>query len=618
MRPRFPRHSALIRRLLAVWFMAAVMTGLGGCNSSSSSTNETSSEPTNFVIIFADDVGYSDISAFGSEIKTPHIDALAHQGIKLTNFHSTPLCATSRAALLTGADQHLVGVGALHESSILYPADARNYKGSLDSRAVTIAELLQKKGYHTYMAGKWHLGGGGPSNQGFEKSFSLQYEAAFASNFSNAAPGPNPSHQPYFENGKKVTDLPADFFSSNYFTSRLIKDISRDHGDGKPFFAYLSFQAAHFPLQAPDQYLDQYKGVYNKGYAYIRKQRIQRMKQLGIIPESFQAHTPGQHLMYRFGQPAPFVNKPWDELTPTQQKREARTMEVYAAMVDNMDDNIGRLMDYLKEIGEYDNTIVIFLSDNGPDGMGYGFVPYTTPGAEINNSLANYGKPGSFLFRSTRWAAAGAAPFRLFKGFTAEGGISVPAIVKMPQGAQYAGRRPSDAFVTLKDIAPTVLELAGFYNDHPVAQMTGNSLMPVLTGQRSRAHGPNEVFAGEVNNVRYVRKGKWKLTRIGGYLLPLPALFQPHQWQLYNMKTDRGETNDLAGKYPGKVQALTAQWQQYKARVNFSVPVQLAPNPNATIKWQPIMDFINNKRLAPPLELDCQLVTQCQPPRESW
>src|SRR5699024_7412306 len=151
---------------------------------------------------------------------------------------------------------------------------------------------------------------------------------------------------------------------SNYFTSSIIKDISENHGDGKPFLVYLSFQAGHFPLQAPDKYLGQYKGVYDKGYAYIRKQRIQRMKQLGILPESFQAHTPGQHLMYRFGQPAPFVNKPWKQLKPKQKKQEERAMEVFAAMVDNMDDNIGRLVHYLKTIGEYDNTMIIFLSDN--------------------------------------------------------------------------------------------------------------------------------------------------------------------------------------------------------------------------------------------------------------
>lgn len=575
----------------------------------------------------ADDLGYSDISAFGSEINTPHIDALVEQGRILTNFHTTPLCSTSRATLLTGADHHLVGVGTLPESSLLYPASARNYEGSLDSRAATIAELLKDAGYQTYMAGKWHLGGSGPASQGFEESFSLKYSAGYGSNFSNAAPGPNPGYQPYFENGEKVTDLPADFFSSNYFTSKIIEYLSEDRGDGanggdeQPFFVYLSFQAVHFPLQAPEKYLDNYAGVYDKGYAYIRKQRLERMKDLGIIPQTFEANPPGETLMYRFGQPGPFINKPWTQLTPKQQRREARAMEVYAAMVDNMDDNIGRLMAYLKDIGEYDNTMVIFLSDNGADGMGFGFVPY--PGAQANNELANFGEPGSFIFRSSRWAAVGTAPFRLFKGLTAEGGLSVPTIIKMPHGAQYAALGSSDAFATLHDIAPTVLKLAGVkppdgvYEQHPVAPITGMSLVPMLTGQRKRVHGPNEVFVGEVNNMRYVRQGKWKLTRFASYLLPLPALFQPHQWQLYNIKTDRGETNNLAQEYPEKVNALLAEWREYKARVNFKVPVKLPPNPNLAIKWDLIRGLIN-EQVPPWLELNCRLVTQCQPPRRSW
>jgi len=555
----------------AVWAGALVL--LAGCGQSSSVVDGAGGQRArpNFLVILADDVGYSDLSAFGSEIATPHLDAIAAEGRVLSNLHATPLCATSRAELLTGADHHLVGLDTLPESAILYLG---RYKASLDERALTIAQRLRDAGYHTYMAGKWHLGGGGPSAQGFEQSFSLDDKAAFANNFWPVGREKLSASKPYFENGVEVKELPADFFSSDYFVDKLKQYIGSQHGDGRPFFAYLAFQAVHFPLQAPDAYLDLYKGRYDAGYDAIRNTRLQRQKELGLIPADFKDHPGSEVTMTRFGQPGPLTNKSWAELSEAEKKSEARSMEVFAAMLANLDDNVGRLVAYLKSIGEYDNTFILFVSDNGADGMGYGFIPYIDSG--IDNSLENYGKRTSFLFRSTRWAEAGSVPLRLFKGFTAEGGLSVPAIVRLPR--QTRGGGISHTLGSLRDVAPTVLELAGVpdvgtqYQGRTVAALEGVSLVPALEGRRDQVHAPDAVFAGEVNDIRYVRKGDWKLTRVANYMLPSAAANLPHDWQLYDLSRDRGETTDLAAQYPDKVGELIGEWRAYVDRVGVKQP----------------------------------------------
>jgi arylsulfatase len=534
----------------------------------------------NVLVILVDDLGYSDLSAYGSEIATPNIDRLATEGRLLTNFHATPLCATSRAELITGADHHLVGVGTLAESNPFYPGEEK-YQGSLDGNALTMAQVLRDAGYHTYMSGKWHLGGGGPQQQGFEHSFSLDYSAAFGSNFSPTTDKPESSAKTYFEDGQQAT-LPNDFFSTDFFTDKLLSYIDRDRADGKPFFAYLAFQAVHFPLQVPDAYIDLYKGKYDAGYQVIRDARIQRQKNLGLIPVDFNPNPGDEATMIRFGQPGLLTNQSWESLSASDKQSEARIMEVYAGMLANLDDNIGKLVGHLKQIGAYDNTLIVFMSDNGADGMGFGFIPYTdlsNPASvlSIDNSLANYGRRSSFIFRSTRWAEVGNAPFRLFKGFTAEGGIGVPAIVRLPK--QNSGAAPSAALSSLLDVAPTVYALAGVplpgnkYKDRSVAPPEGLSLLPVLNGQRGEIYGLDDVIADEVNDIRYVRRGPWKMTRVVNYLVPSAAEFISHDWQLYNMDTDRGETTNVAAQNPAIVADLTNEWRAYVTRVGVKQPI---------------------------------------------
>ena len=571
------------RRQAAALCLLAALTLAAGCGSSTApapgsagAAGGLSSRP-NVLVIVVDDLGYSDLGAFGSEISTPNLDRLAREGRILGNVHTTPLCATSRAELLTGADHHLVGVGTLPESAPLY-GNADNYSGSFNDQALTIATLLRDGGYHTYMAGKWHVGGGGPVAQGFEQSFTLEPGVAYASNFASTAARPQSGAHDYYENGQVAT-LPDDFFSSDYFTERLRSYIDRDHGDGKPFFAYLAFQAVHFPLQVPDAYLERYRGRYDAGYEVIREARIARQKQLGLIPQDFRANPGDEALMTRYGQPGVLLNQPWETLTPADRQSEARIMEVFAGMLSNLDDNVGRLLDHLRAIGEYDNTLIIFTSDNGADGMGNGFIPYvdSSGNTDLDNRLANYGRPGSFLFRSTRWAEVGSAPFRLFKGFTAEGGISVPTILRLPQ--QAPGAAPSAVLATQRDFAPTILELAGVaapgaqYQGRTVVPIEGRSPLPALRGPQIEVHGSDEALAGEVNDIRYVRRGPWKLTRVVNYLVPSAAQNIDHDWQLYNLDSDRGETTDLAAAHPDIVAALTDDWRAYVTRVGVKQPL---------------------------------------------
>lgn len=538
----------------------------------------------NILIILADDLGYSDIGAFGSEIRTPHLDALASEGLRLTNFHVTQLCSTTRANLLTGADHHLVGIGSLVDLKLPYQNDEPGYEGAFNGKARTIAQLLRDAGYHTYMAGKWHLGASGPQSWGFERSLALEGLLGYSNNF-GPTPGLENSADPVlFEDGVPAS-LPAGKFTADHYVDKLIEYIDAQRGDERPFFAYLPVQTPHWPLQAPDAYLDRYRGVYDVGYEEIRAARIARQKELGVIPADFEPHATSPIGIPSYGIPGPLIHRPWNLLLPQERAQEARNMEVFAGMVENLDDNVGRLLGHLRSIGAYDNTLVIFLSDNGADGNGYP-IP---PSGHLDNSLDNYGRQGSFLYRSVGWGEVGSAPFRQFKGFTAEGGISSPTLVKPPRSFAFGNGAALHALATALDVAPTILEVAGIadpgtlYEGREVAPLEGKSLLPLLQGRQAAVHTADDVFAGEVYNHRYVRRGPWKITRTDA--LPFAAgLLANQDWQLYNVEEDRGETRLLARRsvsssaapvadeYSAVFDQLLEDWQNYVQRVGVALP----------------------------------------------
>jgi arylsulfatase A-like enzyme len=520
----------------------------------------------NFLVIVADDLGFSDIGAFGGEIHTPNLDRLAYAGIRFTDFHSAPACSPTRAMLLTGTDHHVAGIGTMLEVAMPGFAGAPGYEGYLNDRVVALPELLRDAGYLTLMSGKWHLGHTikrSPWARGFERSFALL--PAGASHYGGAAGGGfSPVPTLYTEDDKFVS-VGDDFYSSDFYADTLLRYFrERSPEDDRPFFAYLPFQAPHWPLQAPDESIAAYHGRYDDGPDALREARLAALKRLGLCPPDVVPHP-----VVADGAPE------WSDMTADERALSARSMEVYAAMVDRMDWNVGRVVDYLAETGELDHTVVIFLSDNGAEGAIVEAMPLR--GAQIaaqiekycDNSLDNLGRPTSFIWYGPRWAQAATAPSRLHKAFTTEGGIRVVGFATWPGFARQ--QEIGTAFATVMDIAPTVLELAGVahpgaanegryrggrYQGREVAPMLGRSLVGYLSGAADSVHDAVTGTGWELFGRRAIRQGDWKA-------LLLPEPYGPGTWQLYDLATDPGETNDLAAVHCDKLAELVTLWDRY-------------------------------------------------------
>jgi arylsulfatase len=511
----------------------------------------------NILLIIADDMGYSDITCFGGEVQTPNIDALAKSGLRATNFYVAPTCSPTRSMLLSGCDHHVAGLGNMEELAGPTQKGKPGYEGHLNDRVVPVAKILKEAGYHTYWAGKSHMGyepSQWPAAMGFERDFTLLQGGG--SNWSDMT-YPNPEHPKltFTLNGKKLDKLPDDHFSSEAYTDFIIKSNEEHKADGKPFFAYLSFQAVHSPFAAPDDWLDKYKGVYDKGYDAIRAERLQRMKELGIVGKD-------TALIPR----VPSVPA-WDTLTPEQKKLSARRMEVYAAMLANMDHHIGRLIDHLKKTGQYENTLVVFLSDNGAEPVELGALVETVFSAEakkwfldqFDTSIEQMGRKGSVTDYGAAWAQVGSTPFRFYKAWTAEGGIRSPMVIA-GAGVKNAGAI-KHALMHTTDLVPTFLELAGAKHpsetDKKLAPLLGKSLTPLLTGKTESVRTEEDWIGEELFGNRMIRQGDWKICFIqktaGG----------SGEWELFNLKNDPGETTDLSKQEPEKMKALLALWDRY-------------------------------------------------------
>lgn len=535
-------------------FISLIIIFICGCNQNVSNESNGESVPNNpnILLIVADDMGYSDIGSFGGEIQTPELDKLATQGVRLSSFHVLPTCSPTRSVLLSGNDNHLAGMGVMEE--MIYPelANKDGYEGYLNDKIVTIPEVLRDNGYHTYMAGKWHLGAGDhhiPSARGFDETFILAQGGG--SHWADQK-GVSPiSNMTYLRNGKVIEFLPEDFYSSKNYTDSLISFIDSNRKDSKPFFGYLSFTAPHDPLHAPAEYIAKYKGIYDGGWGELGERRLKRLKELGIYGEGITS-SPG----------IPAVHD-WKTLTKEEQAIHARDMEVYAAMVDYMDMSIGRVLNYLKEIGEYDNTLIIFFSDNGANGVS----PITYPGngdgkylGTFDNSLDNRGLNNSFIDMGPGWAQAASTPSTYFKSFTSEGGIRSPCIIKTPGDMKTAGQI-KDKFMHVSDILPTIFEVADItfpdtYNGKLVLQPIGKSGIAYSLGNSETIHDIDHGQGWELFEMKAYIKGEWKIL-----MLPIP--FSDGNWALYNLTNDPGETNDLSAQYPEKKLELLEGWKDY-------------------------------------------------------
>ena len=512
----------------------------------------------NILLIVVDDMGFSDLGSFGGEIATPNLDELAYNGIRFTNFHASMMCSPSRAMLLTGVDSHLTGLGNMLEELSPNQKGQPGYEGHLNERVVTMATLLRDAGYGTYVTGKWHLGSGegqGPSYRGFDRSFVL--ESGGASHFADMRPAYAPSPEikaSYSSDGRRLSELPSEFrYSTQYYADQMI-DYLRQHDRDEPFFAYLAYTAPHWPLQAPDEAIERQVGRYDEGYDVLAEQRLSRLKDMGLVPADATR-----------GRRSP-KERPWDALSDGERATELRAMEVYAAMIDEIDRHTGRLIAYLGEDGFLENTLIVFLSDNGPEGHDLDETWPRDMFPDIRNTIdeshdfsyASMGRPGSYTLYGPNWANAGSPAFSLHKAFPYEGGTRVTAFVHHP--GLIESPRVSDDFVYVTDVMPTLLELAGVehpgsvYANRPVEAMSGRSFVNLLNGESSE--DGTRVTALELIGKRAVRRGNWKLVHV-------PEPWGVGDWQLFDIESDLAELNDVSADHPEIVAELVAAWGQY-------------------------------------------------------
>ncbi|MCG2840267.1 arylsulfatase [Sandaracinobacter sp. RS1-74] len=512
-----------------------------------------------FLVIIADDLGYTDIGAFGGEIPTPNLDRLASEGERFTDYHVNATCSPTRASFLTGLDHHEAGLGTMAELIAPNQQGKPGHEGYLRRDVATIAERLGEAGYATLLSGKWHLGltpEQDPHARGFQQSFAL-LQGGHNHFGLGASQDINVFNASYRENGRTVDSLPANFFSSDTFADKLIGQLGKVPRS-KPLFAVLTFTAPHWPLQARPEDIARFKGRYEAGYEALRSERLARQKQLGLLSPATVPHE--------------IQGQKWAELSPEEQAKQARLMEIYAAMVHNLDGNVGRVVAELKRQGRYDNTVILFFSDNGAEGLNVSDLklgPLSDRLAKVDNSLANLGAASSYESYGPGWAQAATSPSWLYKAFQTEGGTRSPLILKAPGFTKGGGVARWNAHVT--DVAPTILDLAGVTEKrevagHAVKPISGKSWKAVLTGKAEAVRGPEEVIGGELFGSRKLRQGDWKITDIGD-----------GKWRLFNLAQDPGETRDLAAEQPARFQALKDAWGKWAAEVGVILADRLLP-----------------------------------------
>ncbi|MEZ5294336.1 MAG: arylsulfatase [Vicinamibacterales bacterium] len=541
--------------------LALGVAACGGAPASDAVAPQAPARRPNILLVVADDLGFTDLGAYGSEIRTPVLDNLAASGLVFSQFRTSPTCSPTRASLLSGTDPHVSGLGNMAEDLAPNQEGQPGYEGYLNFDVAPLPAVLRQAGYRTYMAGKWHLGRDGatsPKARGFDRSFALL--PGGSSHFKERRVMEGEGQAPFREDDTLVERLPDDFYSTRSFTDKLLGYLGeRGPDDPAPFFAYLAFSAPHFPLQAPDESLAVYRGTYDAGYDALFEARLAAVKRLGLAPAN------------ATGDPRYHGSRPWASLTPDERTVEARRMEIFAAMVTDLDTAVGRVLAFLRGRGELDRTIVVFMSDNGAEGHRLETewaAAAETARACCDNSLDNMGRPSSYVWLGPDWARASAAPFHYFKGYPTEGGIRAPFIVSYP-GLGRRGRTDARAHVT--DVMPTLLDLAGVsapsgqFEGRAVAAMTGVSLKPFLERRAEAAHDAGEVTAGELMGKRFVTEGSLKAV----WMPP------PHgigDWQLFDLAADPSEQHDLRGSRSADLARLAARWDDYATRHRVILP----------------------------------------------
>ncbi|NKC34339.1 arylsulfatase [Falsiroseomonas selenitidurans] len=503
----------------------------------------------NILVVLFDDVGFTDFGAYGGDARTPTIDALARSGTLFSRYYSSPFCGPSRAMLMTGLDNHQTGMGTLVETVTPGQRALPGYSMVWAANQATVASRLSEAGYRTYVTGKWGIGAKGanlPHRFGFDRSYVMDSTGGSNHDHTHYLPGyPEVS---WYEDGKPVR-LPENFYSSRNLVDTMIRYI--DEGDAaRPFFAFLSLQAIHIPVQAPVEFIDRYDGVFDAGWDAMREERWRRTMALGLVPATTTLA------------PVHADHRAWDALSPEEKAVAARAMQVNAGMIEAADFHIGRLLDHLEATGRLRNTIVVVTSDNGPES---GVTSLENPVFNLllrgihrlegmDTSFGNMGLPRSLTAIGPEWAAVSASPFNLYKFYSSEGGLRVPLVIAGP-GVAASGIQHAPVHVA--DLMPTLLDAAGVAYD-PSA-LYGRSFRRVLAAETRETRGPQESFGVEVSGNAALYRGNWKLVRTA-----LPR--GDFTWRLFDLSVDPGETTDLSGNEPALFAQMRAEYEAYAAQ----------------------------------------------------
>lgn len=497
-------------------------------------------EQPNILYILADDLGFSDLGCYGGEIKTPVLDGLANNGVRLTQFYNTGRCCPSRASILTGQYPHRVGLGHMTTNDLGRPG----YRGVVSSEAQTIAQVLAPAGYRSFMSGKWHLGTPDPTQHGFEEFYGTLVSAKRFF---------DPDHLIRLPKGRTARQYPAGkFYATDAVTDHAIDflHLARKTPE-KPWFLYLAYNAPHFPLHAPKEEIAKYADNYHAGWDQLRSKRLTQMKRLGIVPEETKL-SPRSHWR-NYGETKIGVNPAWESLPADRRLDLARRMAIYAAMIDRLDQQIGRVVADIKAAGELDNTLIVFTSDNGAcfewDPFGFDIVSSNQNILHTADKLDEMGAPGTFHSVGSGWANSSNTPWRLYKHFNHEGGIASPGIVHWPAGLKAKPGSIIHQPAHIIDLLPTAIAVADVSYKAKLA-LPGLNLIDQIDNGR-----PKRTLFFEHQGNRAVRSGKWKLVALDD---------QP--WELYDFSVDRTEMNDLAKSHPNLVKQLSAAWDEWGAK----------------------------------------------------
>ncbi len=515
-----PHCFPALRRILSVCLLAIAFCA-------------SAAERPNIVVILVDDMGFSDIGCYGGEMSTPNIDRLAKDGLRFTQFYNTGRCCPTRASLLTGLYSHQAGIGQMVDDKKL-----PGYRGFLNDRCVTLGEALHAAGYFTAVSGKWHVGHSDESMWPLQRGFDRFYGTTEGGGFYfkvKAGRTIREGNELLYSQDKQP---PAGWYTTDAWTDNGIKFVNEALDEKKPFFLYLAHNAPHFPLQAPEAEVAKYRGKFKAGWDKLRAERYERMVRLGIVESTWALS------------PRPDNIKPWDKLTAEEQDRFDNMMAVYAAVIEKLDSNIGRLVDALKKRDALDNTLILFLSDNGGTAEG-------GPNGRSNGPGA-MGSADSDVYYGPGWATLSNTPYRRYKIQNHEGGISTPLIAHWPAQIKDKGALRHQVGHVI-DLMPTCLEVAGAkypteFKGKPIQPMEGKSLLPAFKNQPLER---TALYWEHFGNAA-VRAGDWKLVRFG----------KNGPWELYDLRIDRTELKDLATENPAKAKELTAIWEAWALRAN--------------------------------------------------